>query len=130
MQMELCPCGSSLSFARCCGPLLSGENDATTAEQLMRARYTAYVKRNEAYLERTWHPDTRPARLALNAEPAPGWTGLKILKTTGGLSNDSAGTVEFEARYKVNGRAFRLHEVSRFVREHGRWLYRDGDLNQ
>ena len=37
-------------------------------------------------------------------------------------------TVEFVARYKVNGRAQRLHEVSRFVREDGRWFYLDGSF--
>jgi SEC-C motif domain protein len=36
--------------------------------------------------------------------------------------------VEFVARYKVNGRAHRLHEISRFVREAGKWLYVDGDI--
>ena len=38
------------------------------------------------------------------------------------------GTVEFVARSKLGGRAHRLHEVSRFVRENGRWFYRDGDV--
>ena len=36
--------------------------------------------------------------------------------------------VEFVARYRVGGRAVRLHETSRFVREGGRWLYVDGDI--
>jgi len=35
--------------------------------------------------------------------------------------------VEFAARYKVNGRAFRMRETSRFVQEDGRWYYVDGD---
>jgi SEC-C motif-containing protein len=39
-----------------------------------------------------------------------------------------AGVVEFVARSKLGGRAHRLHERSRFVREHGRWFYLDGDL--
>ena len=37
-------------------------------------------------------------------------------------------TVEFVARSKQGGRAQRLHEASRFVREQGRWYYVDGDL--
>jgi SEC-C motif-containing protein len=96
----------------------------------MRSRYTAYVKHDSDYLERTWHPDTRPANLALNSEPAPRWTGLKILRTSAGLAGDSTGIVEFEARYKLNGRARRLHEVSRFVCAGGCWLYLDGDADQ
>jgi SEC-C motif-containing protein len=42
-----------------------------------------------------------------------------------------AGVVEFVARHRdSSGRAQRLHEMSRFVREHGRWYYIDGqDMN-
>jgi SEC-C motif-containing protein len=40
---------------------------------------------------------------------------------------DHAG-VEFVARSKLGGRAHRLHEISRFVREDGRWYYVDGDV--
>jgi len=43
------------------------------------------------------------------------------------MSPDAA-TVEFVARSKLGGRAQRLHEVSRFVREGGRWYYVDGEL--
>lgn len=130
MHPDPCPCGSAQKLTRCCGPLLSGERAADTAEQLMRSRYTAYVRRDNAYLEQTWHPDTRPAQLTLDQEPVPRWTRLKILRTTAGLAGDRAGTVEFEARYKLNGRACRLHEVSRFVRQDGRWFYLDGDVDQ
>ena len=34
--------------------------------------------------------------------------------------------VEFVARYRVAGKAVRLHEHSRFLREGGRWYYVDG----
>jgi SEC-C motif-containing protein len=37
--------------------------------------------------------------------------------------------VEFVARYKIGGRAHRLHETSRFVRVDGHWLYTDGDIH-
>jgi len=130
MQPEPCPCGSTLPFDSCCGPLLAAQRHAATAEQLMRSRYTAYVTRNAAYLNATWHPDTRPVSLDLDSQPSPRWTGLKLLHTTAGLAGDSQGTVEFVARYKLNGRAHRIHEVSRFVREHGRWFYLAGDLIQ
>jgi len=38
--------------------------------------------------------------------------------------------VEFVARYKLNGRAFKLHEVSRFERLDGRWLYAGGEIRE
>lgn len=92
----------------------------------MRSRYTAYVLGREAYLLATWHPSTRPAGLQLDAEPRPRWIGLTV-KRHEALDADHA-RVEFVARYKVNGRAFRLQENSRFVREGGRWFYVDGDI--
>jgi SEC-C motif-containing protein len=36
--------------------------------------------------------------------------------------------VEFVAVYKINGKAHRLHEISRFVREGDQWFYVDGQF--
>ena len=58
------------------------------------------------------------------------WIGLKIIATEAGRADDIAGRVEFVARYKINGRAARLRENSRFVREQGRWFYLDGVTDQ
>lgn len=122
-----CPCGSGQPLAACCGPCLAGEAVAPSAEALMRSRYTAYALLDEPYLLATWHPATRPAALQLDAEPRPRWLGLAV-KRHETWDADHA-IVEFVARYKVNGRAFKLHETSRFVREDGRWFYVDGDVN-
>lgn len=90
----------------------------------MRSRYSAFVLNNTDYLLETWHVTTRPP--ALDPGPASRWLGLKILASARGGSRDSDGTVEFIARYKVGGRAVRLHELSRFVKQDGRWFYVDG----
>ena len=90
----------------------------------MRSRYTAFVRRDAAYLLASWHASTRPDTLVLDDSPAPKWIGLQI-RVQETLDADHA-TVEFVARYRVGGRAQRLHETSRFVREHGRWYYVDG----
>ena len=95
----------------------------------MRSRYTAFVYANEDYLLRTWHPSTRPSELALDL-PALRWLGLSIKRCEDGGPQYSEGTVEFEARMKQGGRASRLHEVSRFVREDGQWFYLDGELRE
>lgn len=87
----------------------------------MRSRYCAYVLQREDYLLATWHAATRPAGLGLHAEAPPQWIGLEVKRHL--PQGDDAAIVEFVARYKVNGRAYRLHEVSRFVREAGRWYY-------
>lgn len=93
----------------------------------MRSRYTAYVRGNAGYLLRTWHPSTRPAELDLHT-PGLRWLGLAIKRCEDGGLEDTKGTVEFVARMKQGGRAARLHEVSRFVREGGQWFYVDGEL--
>lgn len=94
----------------------------------MRSRYVAYVLGDAPYLLATWHESTRPAGLDLAAEPRPKWLGLEV-KRHESLDADQA-VVEFVARYKVNGRAFRMHETSRFVRENGRWLYLIGEVSE
>lgn len=91
----------------------------------MRSRYSAYVLKLENYLFATWHPNTRPATLDLAADNSR-WLGLEV-KQRIPESADRA-TVEFVARYKIAGRAYRLHERSHFVREDGRWLYVVGEM--
>lgn len=121
-----CPCGSGLALAACCGRYHAGEA-AATAEALMRSRYSAYVLGDEAYLLASWHPDTRPSVLGLANDAAPvKWLELEILGHQAGQADDSHGEVSFVARYKINGRAGRLREHSRFVRQDGHWLYVDG----
>ena len=89
----------------------------------MRSRYTAYTCKAADYLLATWHPSTRPQTLSLDTEPTSHWLGLKIVNCADGQAGNSSGTVEFIARYKINGRAQRLHEVSRFLQEGGCWYY-------
>lgn len=122
---ETCPCGSGRVYSSCCAPYHSQAIDAPTAEALMRARYCAYVKSLEPYIRITWHPRTCPNTLDMDAVPRPQWMGLELKSHR--LVDASNATVEFIARYKLNGRAYRLHEISRFERDTGRWLYVDGE---
>lgn len=94
----------------------------------MRSRYTAYVRKDEAYLRQSWHHSTCPQTLKLDQHPPAKWLGLKIIRTQAGGEDDETGIVEFIARYKLNGKAQRLHETSRFIRVAGRWLYIKGEL--
>lgn len=126
---NVCPCGSNKAFSQCCGPRISGEQPAETAEQLMRSRYSAYTRGDEAYLLQSWHPSTRPAQLDL-AAGSPQWIGLKVVGHEAGQRDDDTGTVTFIARYKINGKAHRMQEKSRFQKEAGRWLYVDGEVGE
>jgi len=127
----LCPCGLPHSYEDCCGRYLDHpETPAPTAQALMRSRYSAYTRQYADYLLATWHPDHRPDHLDLAGDGSRvKWLGLEIIQCTNGLEQDERGVVEFLARYKTGGRAERLHEVSRFVRQDGRWFYLDGDIS-
>ncbi|MCP3804279.1 YchJ family metal-binding protein [Allokutzneria sp. A3M-2-11 16] len=122
-----CPCGLDKSYDQCCGALHSGAAAASTAVQLMRSRYSAFAVSDEAYLLRTWHPDTRPS--TVDFEPRQKWTGLEILSTAGGGVFHTEGTVEFVASYRVRGRAGELRENSDFVRRDGLWVYVRGTVH-
>ena len=89
----------------------------------MRSRYSAFVTENAPYLLATWHPSQRPA--PRDFEAGAKWLGLQVkaFQPTGAATAE----VEFVARFRVGGRAVRLHERSRFVCEDGRWFYVDGD---
>ncbi|WP_217550254.1 YchJ family metal-binding protein [Streptomyces sp. GbtcB6] len=117
-----CPCGLAETYEKCCGRFHRGEAAAPTAETLMRSRYSAFVKRDEPYLLRTWHPRSRPARV--DFDPGMRWTGLEILATTGGSAFHTTGTVTFRASFRGGS----LHERSRFERVGGAWVYLDGEF--
>ncbi len=120
---DACPCGSTLTYAGCCGPLHDGERLAATAEELMRSRYSAFVVGDEAHLYRTWHPRTRPNEVDLDDTQ---WLGLRVVDVRGGTAADEEGTVAFAARWVQGGRRGTLRETSHFVRRAGRWFYLDG----
>ena len=93
----------------------------------MRSRYTAFVLKFEAYLLATWHPTTRPTSLNLAEDPPIKWLGLQIKRAEN--VNENFATVEFVARYKIAGKATRLHETSQFERIDGRWYYLTGEYH-
>ncbi len=119
-----CPCGGG-GYAACCGRWIGTAAAAPDAEALMRSRYTAFVLDARDHLLATWHPGTRPAQID-PPEPGLHWLGLEVRRHE--RQDADHATVEFVARSKLGGRAHRLHETSRFVREDGRWYYLDGDV--
>ena len=130
-ERAACPCGRvnargrPLAFSQCCGRYLADfENQpAPDAESLMRSRYCAFVLQDADYLMATWHSSTRPSEVGF--DEALKWLGLDV-KGHRVIDEDHA-EVEFVARCRSAGRATRIHERSRFVREDGRWFYVEGD---
>lgn len=91
----------------------------------MRSRYSAYVLSLEDYLLATWHESTRPTSLDFSDAAKTRWLGLEIKRHT--IIDDQHAQVEFIARYKTGGLpAVRLHEISDFIFEDGKWFYVSG----
>jgi SEC-C motif domain protein len=143
MKPVECPCGgaspspsSSSSSSKkakppryeaCCGRFIEGGEFPSNAMELMRSRYTAYVLGNTAYLKATWADATCPQDLDASSDGNTKWLGLAIKRHT--VIDQTKEEVEFVARYKVDGRAHRLHEASRFERnESGYWVYIAGEI--
>ena len=122
--MQTCWCDSGSAAADCCEPFLSRSAYPQTAEQLMRARYSAFITQNADFLRASWHPATCPATLQFN--PDQRWLGLKILDTDQGGAEDDEGEVRFAARYKIHGKGHRQEETSSFARLAGNWVYVGG----
>lgn len=126
-----CHCGSGEPFLACCGPILSGDRAAPTAEALMRARYSAYVANNVEFLGDSLHPEHRQdwdKNATRKWAEGANWMGLEVRSTEGGQRGDAKGQVEFVVSYKEHGQSMRHHEISRFAKFEDRWYYVDGDL--
>jgi len=131
-MQQACPCGRvdaagrALPYAQCCGRYVEdyAACPAPDAESLMRSRYSAFVRERSDYLRATWHASNRPPKVSFDAGVK--WLGLEVRDHR--VIDDAHAEVEFVARLREpGGRAVRLHERSRFVREDGRWFYVDGD---
>jgi SEC-C motif domain protein len=123
-----CPCGRLgatgrvLAYAQCCGRCLELAQGAVDAETLMRSRYTAFVLERATYLLSTWSASHRPD--GIDFDPDAKWLGLEVRAIN--ERDAEHAEVEFVARHRVAGRAVRLHERSRFIKEAGHWCYLDG----
>jgi len=129
--MTICPCGSGRPYSECCKQIISGSQPADTAEQLMRARYSAYVFAEMDFVFESTHPEHRQgydhAGTKEWAETAE-WQGLEIINTNKGGADDSVGEVEFIARFSEKGNKREHHEAGQFKRKDGRWYFTDGRM--
>lgn len=122
-----CPCTSGKPYSAYCQPLHEGHLDASSAEQLMCSRFSAFSLGNIPYLIKTLHPDFRQAddeMILAQTIKQTQWLGLKILKHS---PEKNTATVEFVAFFNEKPIG-QLHEKSRFNNEHGKWYYTDGEI--
>lgn len=128
--MSTCPCSSEIDYSKCCEPIHKGSNPET-AEQLMRARYSAFVKNEINFIGDSHIPGTKDFDLDEARQWAVDstWKGLKILKTEKGTAEFDNGIVEFQALYAdKEGRDYLHHEISKFKKIENKWYYEDGQI--
>jgi SEC-C motif-containing protein len=120
-----------MPYPECCRLLITGEKPADTAEQLMRARYSAYVMKELDYIRTSLHPEHRSdfdeKSSRAWAERAQ-WHGMAVQKTTGGGPDDSDGQVEFTVSFTENGVKQDHHELSDFRKKDGLWYFVSGKV--
>jgi len=127
--MENCPCNSQKSYADCCRPLHLNKAKATTAEQLMRSRYSAYAMHEIDYIYNTVIPAKREDGDKENIRTWSAnsqWHGLEILRTAKGEETDEEGEVEFIASYSDGKKEINHHEIATFKKIDGEWFFDEG----
>jgi SEC-C motif-containing protein len=124
--MKPCPCGTNKNYGQCCGRFISGQQSASTPEELMRSRYTAYTEVNIDYIVRTMKD---PANQNFNPEETRHWAQqiqwlqLNVISTS---QQNHEGKVEFIAQYSHQNKEYSLHEISLFRLDNKQWFYLDG----
>lgn len=122
-KASLCPCGSNIKYALCCGKYHKGKLHAPTAESLMRSRYSAYALDLHKYIFRTWDQQTRPTLQSLGESRGQEFTKLTVLSSIDGTENDNTGEVEFIAEYQIGNKHYQIKEHSLFQKNGKRWIY-------
>ena len=127
---ERCPCGTDMTYDECCGPLHRGDEKARSAEELMLARYSAFVKGEVDFIIETSHPDRRQDLKRESIEEwskTSTWQGLEMIEAIDGDPGDDQGIVEFIARYTdAEGEEIEHHEKALFTCDKGTWYFVDG----
>ena len=127
-----CPCGSELNYIECCEPYINGK-PATTAESLLRSRYSAFVKNEISYIKSTTHPEklhefneTEVREWSTESQ----WQKLNVNNVVGGTEEDEEGQIEFVANFKQNNQSHSHFEISTFKKLDGKWFFYDAQYNK
>ncbi len=119
---QSCPCGSSKLWDDCCEPIISLTKPATTAEALMRARFSAHVAGSQTFLQYSMLENAGKPVEVLPEAGQSAWTRLAIHSHELGKTPDMA-TVDFTAWF-VEGEKERPHdEKGEFKKVGDTWFY-------
>ncbi len=127
--MSACPCGSGNELSQCCEPYIEGTKKPSTAEALMRSRYTAFATGKVDYIEKTVLPEKRgeyDAKATRDWSLNSKWNGFDIRRIEGGGEEDAKGTVEFVATYTMGKKTTNHHEIAEFKKKGDVWYFVDG----
>jgi SEC-C motif domain protein len=128
-QNQACPCGTGVAASDCCSPVLQGRKQPGTAEELLRARYTAFTQGNVDFIIQSHHGRTREEINRQEVEEwskGSEWLGLRIYEKEAGQAGDTQGTVTFCAQYRTrDGKSHDHWEQALFEKEDGQWRFLD-----
>ena len=125
---QTCPCASGNSFANCCEQVIRGERESQTAEELLRARYSAFATGAIEFIVATTHSSTRDKVNIPDIRDwsqSSTWHELQIIDTRD--IDDDKTFVSFEARFTQHGKEQNHREMSQFEREDGKWRFVTGE---
>jgi len=126
LDKNACLCGSQQNYKNCCEPLLLGDKQAETPEQLMRSRFTAYAQKNAKYIYQTYASEKQaenPVKEIKEFATSCRFISLSVIDTN---NDGDRGVVEFKANYFYQNLYCELHERSQFIKEQDQWRYLDG----
>ena len=126
LNNNTCFCGNQKNYEDCCEPLLLGDKQAETPEQLMRSRFTAYAQKNAKYIYQTYASEKQaenPVKEIKEFATSCRFISLSVIDTN---NDGDRGVVEFKANYFYQNLYCELHERSQFIKEQDQWRYLDG----
>ncbi len=121
--MTNCYCGSSKTFENCCEIYIKGIQKPTTAEALMRSRYSAFATGEADYLVASTHSSTRKFHKKsdiLAWSKSNQWIKLEVISSTETTVTFKAYYLDYQLKAQIH------HEHSTFTFENGTWFYFDG----
>ncbi|PIS00525.1 MAG: hypothetical protein COT84_06900 [Chlamydiae bacterium CG10_big_fil_rev_8_21_14_0_10_35_9] len=125
-----CPCHSGNDYKDCCEPFHKGKLPPTPTI-LLRARYAAYALNLPDFIIDTTHPECfyyekDKDKWKKDLEEFSTSTIFKDLRILDTHEDEELGFITFVAFIKQGDEDATFTERSYFVREEGKWLYRDG----
>ncbi|CAJ1954601.1 unnamed protein product [Cylindrotheca closterium] len=143
-SMEPCPCGSGLTYSGCCGKI---HKDVTafkgaTAGEIVRARYSAYAKKQPEFLMASTHPlhkdfntDLKQWKETIKTNMYDNFDMKRCLVSNEEyFEDDQTANVTFIAELilRETGEVTAFMETSTFERAktHGAWLYKNGTIEE